>query len=107
MKAPGRCENVAGVPVRSGGRCDDDVRGVGRLVVEGDVSPRVEGDLEFAALLGGVGEDVLAFADKVPALVACLDHRLHAYPVRVGPGCAAAGGPFGAPPNWSTTSSPR
>src|SRR5258708_24140157 len=80
----------------SGRRRGRDVWGVGRLVVEGDVAPDVESGLELAAVLGGLGEDVLALTSDVAALVAGLDHRLDRHPVGGGTGGDAHGMADGA-----------
>src|ERR1035441_7149330 len=72
---------AAGRPEGSDARRDDNVRGVGGLVVEADVPPGVQGDLQRLAGLGRLGQDLLALADEIAALVAGLDHCLGGHPV--------------------------
>src|SRR5207302_2011783 len=78
----------AAVPTRtaSAARGRNHVGRVGRLVVEGDVAPGVEGDLELGAVLGGGRQNVWAFGRVVAAFVAGLDHRLEGHPVGGGAG---------------------
>ena len=45
---------------------------VDRVEFELDLLPRLHGDLQFGAVFGGLGQDVLAFLLKLPALVAGL-----------------------------------
>src|SRR5258708_40193345 len=80
----------------SGRRRGRDVWGVGRLVVEGDVAPDVEGGLQLAAVLGGPGEDILTLTSDVAPLVAGLDHRLDPHPGGPGAGGEAHGAAGGA-----------
>src|SRR5215472_3136507 len=70
----------------SGGRGGNDIGGIGGLVVEGDITPRVQGHLKGLAAPGSVTQNILALCKEVAALIPCLDHRLGGYAIRGGAG---------------------
>src|SRR3954466_12814104 len=67
-----------------GARGGDEIDGVRRGVIEGDVLPGLERRAERRAAFGGVREDLRTFVPDVASLVPREDHRFQRHAVRRG-----------------------
>src|SRR5579875_3139134 len=82
--------------VVSDGDGGEHVGRVGRLEVEADLTPGVEGHQQWLTVPGGSLQDLRSLLEEVESLVAGFDHCLHGHPVGGGTGRYSHGVAYGS-----------